>query len=287
MEKFIDIVDLEFSYEETDGGRKINILDGVNLEIKQGEFLTILGHNGSGKSTLAKHLNAMLTPTAGDVFVRGINTKDSSRLYDIRSTVGLVFQNPDNQIVASIVEDDVAFGPENLGIAPEEIRARVDDALRAVDMYDCRKDAIYNLSGGQKQRVAIAGIIAMRPSCLVLDEPTAMLDPVGREEVMRVIKKLNKECGITIVLITHYMDEATDSDRIVVMSKGKIARIGAPLSIFSDVDFLKKCQLSIPQSVELLQKLKAHGANVPSFALNETECVDVLAQCFSVNAIRR
>lgn len=286
MEKFIDVVDLEFNYEEADSGRKINILDGVNLEIKKGEFLTILGHNGSGKSTLAKHLNAMLTPTAGDVFVREVNTKDSSRVYDIRSTVGLVFQNPDNQIVASIVEDDVAFGPENLGIAPEEIRARVDGALHAVDMYDCRKEAIYNLSGGQKQRVAIAGIIAMRPLCLVLDEPTAMLDPFGRDEVMRVIKKLNKECGITIVLITHYMDEATDSDRIVVMSEGKIARIGAPLSIFSDVDFLKKCQLSIPQSVELLQKLKSHGVRIPSFALNEDECVDVLARYFSANAIR-
>lgn len=287
MENFINIVNLKFSYEDADSGCGISILDGVNLEIKKGEFLTILGHNGSGKSTLTKHLNAIITPTDGDVFVRGINTKDSSRVYDIRSNVGLVFQNPDNQVVASIVEDDVAFGPENLGIAPEEIRARVDGALHAVDMYDYRQEAIYNLSGGQKQRVAIAGIIAMKPSCLVLDEPTAMLDPVGRDEVMRVIKKLNKECGITIVLITHYMDEATDSDRIVVMSKGKIARVGAPRDIFSDVDFLKKCQLSIPQSVELVQKLRAHGVNVPSFALNEDECVDILTQYFSVNAIKR
>lgn len=287
MENFINIVDLKFSYEEAYSGRGINILDGVNLEIKKGEFLTILGHNGSGKSTLAKHLNAMITPMDGEVFVRGINTKDSARVYDIRSSVGLVFQNPDNQIVASIVEDDVAFGPENLGVAPEEIRARVDAALRAVDMYDYRREATYNLSGGQKQRVAIAGIIAMKPSCLVLDEPTAMLDPVGRDEVMRVIKKLNKECGITIVLITHYMDEATGSDRIVVMSKGKVVRIGAPRDIFSDVDFLKKCQLSIPQSVELVQKLRAHGVNIPPFALNEDECVDILTQYFSANAVKR
>lgn len=281
MEKFIDIVDLKFSYDNGDKAK--NILNGINLEIKKGEFLTILGHNGSGKSTLARHLNAMLLPTEGDIFVNGINTKNEEKLYDIRRTVGLVLQNPDNQIVASVVEEDVAFGPENLGLPAKEIRTRVDEALKAVDMYDFRQSAIYNLSGGQKQRVAIAGIIAMHPECLVLDEPTAMLDPCGRQEVIRTVKKLNRENGITVVLITHYMDEALDSDRIAVMNEGKIIRLGVAKDIFSDVEFLESCQLSIPQSVELLQKLKTSGVNLQNVALNETECVDFLKDYLAAN----
>lgn len=279
MEKFIDIVDLTFSYDNGDKAK--NILNGINLKIKKGEFLTILGHNGSGKSTLARHLNAMLLPTEGDIFVNGINTKDEEKLYDIRRTVGLVLQNPDNQIVASVVEEDVAFGPENLGLPAKEIRTRVVEALKAVDMYDFRQSAIYNLSGGQKQRVAIAGIVAMHPECLVLDEPTAMLDPCGRQEVIRTVKKLNRENGITVVLITHYMDEALDSDRIAVMNEGKIIRLGPAKDIFSDVEFLESCQLSIPQSVELLQKLKISGVNLQNVALNETECVDFLKDYLS------
>ena len=274
MEKFIDIVDLKFKYDESDDAK--NILNGVNLEIKNGEFLTILGHNGSGKSTLAKHLNAMLIPTSGEVFVKGINTKDESKIYEVRSTVGLVLQNPDNQLVASIVEEDVAFGPENLGVCPQKIRALVDEALKSVDMYGYKQCATYNLSGGQKQRVAIAGIIAMQPECIVLDEPTAMLDPIGRQEVIHTIKKLNKEKGITVVLITHYMDEAVDSDRIVVMNEGKIAKIGTPKNIFSDIKFLESCQLSIPQAVELIQKLTLNGVNLPDAALNEKECISII-----------
>ncbi len=280
MEKFIDIVDLKFSYDENDDAK--NILNGVNLEIKKGEFLTILGHNGSGKSTLAKHLNAMLTPTSGAVFVKGIDTKNESRIYDVRSAVGLVLQNPDNQLVASIIEEDVAFGPENLGVCPKKIRVLVDEALKSVDMYDYRQCATYNLSGGQKQRVAIAGIIAMQPECIVLDEPTAMLDPIGRQEVISTIKKLNKENGITVVLITHYMDEAVDSDRIVVMNEGQIAKIGTPKDIFSDIEFLESCQLSIPQAVELMQKLKFNGVKLPDTALNEKECVSIIKNYLSV-----
>lgn len=270
MKDFINVVGVKFKYNEENDNDYI--LNGIDLTIKKGEFLSILGHNGSGKSTLAKHLNAMLLPDAGDVFVKGINTKDESMVYDIRSTVGLVLQNPDNQIVASIVEEDVAFGPENLGIKPSLIRKRVDNALHAVDMYNYKNEATYSLSGGQKQRVAIAGIIAMEPECIVLDEPTAMLDPIGRQEVLDTIKKLNKEKGITIVLITHYMDEAIYSDRIVVMDKGMIAKSGTPRDIFSDINFLEKCKLSVPQSAELIHKLNLLGFNLPRGILNEEEC---------------
>ncbi len=270
MKDFINVVGVKFKYNEENDNDYI--LNGIDLTIKKGEFLSILGHNGSGKSTLAKHLNAMLLPDAGDVFVKGINTKDESMVYDIRSTVGLVLQNPDNQMVASIVEEDVAFGPENLGIKPSLIRKRVDNALHAVDMYNYKNEATYSLSGGQKQRVAIAGIIAMEPECIVLDEPTAMLDPIGRQEVLDTIKKLNKEKGITIVLITHYMDEAIYSDRIVVMDKGMIAKSGTPRDIFSDINFLEKCKLSVPQSAELIHKLNLLGFNLPRGILNEEEC---------------
>ncbi|MEI3541874.1 MAG: energy-coupling factor transporter ATPase [Acutalibacteraceae bacterium] len=271
MEKFIDIIDLKFNYAPNDDAS--NILNGINLKIKKGEFLTILGHNGSGKSTLAKHLNALLLPSFGKVFVKEIDTKNESKTYDVRSIVGLVLQNPDNQLVASIVEEDVAFGPENLGICPQKIRTLVDEALKSVDMYDYRQYATYNLSGGQKQRVAIAGVLAMQPECIILDEPTAMLDPIGRQEVISTVKKLNKENGITVVLITHYMDEAVDSDRIVVVNEGQVAKVGTPKDIFSDVKFLESCQLSIPQDIELVQKLKFNGIKLYDTALNEKECV--------------
>ena len=271
MEKFIDIIDLKFNYAPNDDAS--NILNGINLKIKKGEFLTILGHNGSGKSTLAKHLNALLLPSFGKVFVKGIDTKNESKTYDVRSIVGLVLQNPDNQLVASIVEEDVAFGPENLGICPQKIRTLVDEALKSVDMYDYRQYATYNLSGGQKQRVAIAGVLAMQPECIILDEPTAMLDPIVRQEVISTVKKLNKENGITVVLITHYMDEAVDSDRIVVVNEGQVAKVGTPKDIFSDVKFLESCQLSIPQDIELVQKLKFNGIKLYDTALNEKECV--------------
>lgn len=278
MKNFIDIIDLQFKYDNV--ANEKNILDGVNLGIKKGEFLTILGHNGSGKSTLAKLLNALLIPTNGDIFINGLNTKDESKIYEIRSKVGLVLQNPDNQLVASIVEEEVAFGPENLGIDSQEIRNRVDKALKAVNMYNYRKSMVHNLSGGQKQRLAIAGIIAMQPECIVLDEPTSMLDPAGREEVIDTIRYLNKEKGITVVLITHYMDEAVNSDRIAVMSRGKILQIGTPKSIFSDINFLNECQLSIPQPVELTQRLRSNGFDLPKIALNEYECVDILGDYF-------
>ncbi len=280
MKNFIDIVDLKFSYNN-EGNNAKNILNGINLNIKKGEFLAILGANGSGKSTLIKHLNAMLLPTKGNVFVNGINTKDEGKLYDIRSTVGLVLQNPDNQIVASIVEDEVAFGPENLGVAPKSIRERVDMALKLVDMYEYRKSTTYSLSGGQKQRIAIAGIIAMQPECILLDEPTSMLDPEGRKEVLDTIKSLNKNYGITIVLITHYMEEAANADRIAIINEGKIVRIDAPRIIFSEVAFLDKYQLSIPTVVELIHKLKLNGLPLNNMALDERECVNILKKYFN------
>ena len=275
MDNFIKLVDVSFRYDD---GAAENILSGLNFQINRGEFLAILGHNGSGKSTLAQHLNAMLLPSAGDVLINGVNTRDESKIYEIRSTVGLVLQNPDNQIVASVVEEDVAFGPENLGLAPEKIRARVEEALEAVDMLEYRKAATYSLSGGQKQRVAIAGVIAMKPQCIVLDEPTAMLDPAGCQEVLETVRRLNRERGITVVLITHHMDEAIDADRVLVMNEGRVARLGTPLEVFSDVDFLKCCQLAVPQPVELLHELKKAGLDLPTVALNEADCVEVLRE---------
>ena len=219
------------------------VLDGVTLDIAEGSFVAVLGHNGSGKSTLAKHMNAILLPSGGTVYVDGIDTADEERLLEIRRTVGMVFQNPDNQIVANVVEEDVAFAPENLGVPPEEIRQRVDDALKAVGMYEFREHAPHLLSGGQKQRIAIAGVIAMQPRCIVLDEPTAMLDPIGRADVLRTIKALNRERGVTVVLITHHMDEAAQADRLVVMAKGKVVADGAPKEVFQQVEHLKACLL--------------------------------------------
>lgn len=262
-----------FSYESNESEEIREVLSDVSLEIKKGEFVALLGHNGSGKSTLAKHFNAMLLPVSGKVYVDGLDTLDEDLKYEIRRRAGLVLQNPDNQLVASIVEEDVAFGPENLGIEPSEIRRRVDEALKIVDMYEFRKHAPHKLSGGQKQRVAIAGIIAMEPDCIVLDEPTAMLDPRGRSEVIETIHKLNREKGITVVLITHYMDEAVTADRVVVMDGGEILTQGTPREVFSKVELIKEHALDVPQSTELCYALKKHGIDISSEVLNEEECV--------------
>lgn len=257
---------------------KTAALEGINLEIKKGEFVAIIGHNGSGKSTLAKHFNAILLPDDGRIIVEGIDTKDNEHLWDIRSKVGMVFQNPDNQIVATIVEEDVAFGPENLGVPSEEIRKRVDDALKAVEMIDYAKHGPHLLSGGQKQRVAIAGVLAMKPSCIVLDEPTAMLDPSGRKEVLQTIKRLNKEEGITIVLITHFMEEAVEADRVVVISDGKVVLEGIPREVFKNVTLLKKLGLDVPQMMQLAHDLRKEGLDINEDILTIEEMVDALCQ---------
>ena len=266
---------LRFSYE-AEGGLAPVVLDGVDLEIEEGSFVAVLGHNGSGKSTLAKHMNAILLPTGGKVYVDGMDTCDDDKLLDIRRTVGMVFQNPDNQIVANVVEEDVAFAPENLGVPPEEIRRRVDEALKLVDMYEYREHAPHLLSGGQKQRVAIAGVIAMRPRCIVLDEPTAMLDPIGRKEVLSTIRQLNRSAGITVVLITHHMDEAAQADRLVVMSKGKVIADGAPRQVFQRVEELKAVGLTVPETVELCWELRKEGLDAPLDALSDEECAQAL-----------
>lgn len=273
---FINAQDVVFAYEPEEGREPHNVLDGVTISIRRGEFVALLGHNGSGKSTMAKMFNAMLLPTGGKVFVDGMDTVDEAVLYEIRQRVGLVLQNPDNQLVASVVEEDVAFGPENLGIPPEEIRVRVDEALKAVGMYDFRLNAPYKLSGGQKQRIAIAGIIAMQPDCIVLDEPTAMLDPRGRSEVLETIHRLNEEKGITIVLITHYMDEAVQAGRVIVMDGGRVLMEGDPREVFSQVELLKKHQLDVPQATELTYRLQGMGFPMPC-TLTTEECVEALA----------
>ncbi len=261
------------------------VLCGVNLQIKKGEFVAILGHNGSGKSTLAKHFNGIMQPLTGDVFVDGINTKDEERIYEIRQKIGMVFQNPDNQMVSSVVEDDVAFAPENLGVPREEIRKRVDFALKAVGMYDYRHKTPHLLSGGQKQRVAIAGIIAMSPECIVLDESTAMLDPEGRKDVIETIIKLNKEEGITVVLITHFMEEAARAKRVVVMDKGKVLMDGTPKEIFKEHEELKKIGLSVPQSAMLIQELKKCGVSIESEAIDVKEAANDLIAFFEKRGI--
>lgn len=273
---FIHVENVTFRYGTDDPLSLKEALSGVSLAVERGEFVALLGHNGCGKSTLAKHFNAMLLPTSGKVFVDGMDTTEENLKYEIRRRVGLVLQNPDNQLVASIVEEDVAFGPENLGVPPKEIRQRVDDALKAVEMYDYRLAAPYKLSGGQKQRVAIAGIIAMQPECIVLDEPTAMLDPRGRTEVLDTIHKLNRELGITIVLITHYMDEAVTADRVVVMDSGRILTEGTPKEVFSKVELLKQHHLDVPQATELCYRLRACGCQVPLGILDAEECVGIL-----------
>lgn len=253
-------------------------LKDINLKVNKGEFLVIIGHNGSGKSTLAKHFNAILIPSKGCVMVDGIETKDSQRLWEIRQRAGMVFQNPDNQIVATIVEEDVAFGPENMGIPPAEIRKRVDNALKTVDMLEYAQHGPHLLSGGQKQRVAIAGILAMKPKCIILDEPTAMLDPSGRREVIDTIKKLNKEENITIILITHFMEEAVDADRVVVMENSEIVMDGTPREVFSKVKEIKELGLDVPEMTELAYELKESGINIPSDVLTIEEMVDAICQ---------
>ena len=260
MDSIINIKNVTYSY--TDEGVTHTAVNNVSLDIERGSFTVILGHNGSGKSTLAKLLNGLNKPTSGDVFVDGLNTKDEENELEIKRRVGMVFQNPDNQLVASIVEEDVAFGPENLGFSPTEIRERVDDALKSVGMYEFRKSTPHRLSGGQKQRIAIAGIIAMTPSCLVLDEPTAMLDPKGRAEIINTLVNLNKEKGITVILITHYMEEAEKADRVLVMNDGEFIKDGAPKDVFCDVKLLKEVGLDVPQTTELLYELKLNGFNV-------------------------
>ena len=276
---FISIQDVYFSYDDpSENPNAPNAVDGVSLEIEKGEFVAVIGHNGCGKSTLAKHLNAMLLPDRGKVYVDNDDTGDEEKTYDIREKVGLVLQNPDNQLVASIVEEDVAFGPENLGVEPAEIRKRVDEALKAVDMYDYRLHAPYKLSGGQKQRIAIAGVLAIQPQCIVLDEPTAMLDPSGRAEVMETLFKLNREMGITVVLITHYMEEAVQADRVVVMDSGKILTQGTPDEVFSQIELLKKHRLDVPQASELAFRLKGCGVKIEQIPLTAEDCVKKLGE---------
>ena len=270
---FIEVKDLRYSYETEEGS--LEVLHGVSLDIEAGEFVALLGHNGCGKSTMAKLLNGMYTPSGGTLAVDGISAGDESRQLDLRRRVGLVLQNPDNQLVAGVVEEDVAFGPENLGVPPQEIRKRVDEALKAVDMYHYRAHAPHKLSGGQKQRVAIAGVIAMETKCIVLDEPTAMLDPRGRAEVMETIKKLNREKGVTIVLITHYMYEAVQAGRVVVMDQGRVLMDGPPRQVFSQVERLKKHALDVPQAAELCYRLKAAGIDLGGSPLSVEECVEL------------
>ena len=274
-EAIIEINNLEFAYEDADEQQDA-VLNDVSLSVNKGEFLAVLGHNGSGKSTLAKHLNAILVPQKGKVIVEGIDTSDEDKLYEIRQRVGMVFQNPDNQLVATIVEEDVAFAPENLGVEPDEIRKRVDYALDAVNMTDFMHHAPHMLSGGQKQRIAIAGVLAMKPDVLVMDEPTAMLDPVGRREIMDTVKKLNREENMTVVMITHFMEEAAQADRVIVMDHGKIVMEGTPKEIFSQVEELKKIGLDVPQTTELLYSLKKSGININADLLTVDECVDEL-----------
>lgn len=276
---FIQVENVCFSYDSVDEGLPVkNAVDGVSLTINKGEFVAVIGHNGCGKSTLAKHLNAMLLPDSGKVYVDGDDTSDENKTWDIREKVGLVLQNPDNQLVASIVEEDVAFGPENLGVDPKLIRERVDWALKAVGMYEYRTHAPHKLSGGQKQRVAIAGVLAIRPQCIVLDEPTAMLDPNGRDEVMDTLHKLNRELGITVVLITHYMEEAVTAGRVIVMDGGRVLTEGTPREVFSQVELLKKHRLDVPQAAELAFRLKGCGANIPAIPLSAEECAAMLRE---------
>ena len=272
MDNIIEVKNV--TYEYTDEEKTFAAVKNLSLNIERGSFTVILGHNGSGKSTLAKMLNGLNKPTSGDVIADGINTKDEETEIEVKRKVGMVFQNPDNQIIASIVEEDVAFGPENLGIPPKEIEKRVEDALKAVDMWEFRKSTPHHLSGGQKQRIAIAGIIAMQPECLVLDEPTAMLDPKGRAEIISTLHRLNQDKGITVVLITHYMEEAENADRVIVMNDGEIIADDKPKIIFSDVERLKSVGLDVPQTAELLYNLKKNGFAVDTHALSIKEAAE-------------
>ncbi len=272
MNTYIEFDNVTFGYTDTDEVlSEENVIENMNLKIEKGDFVAVLGHNGCGKSTLAKLCNAIVVPQKGKVLVDGIDTSDEDKLNSIRQKVGMVFQNPDNQLVATIVEDDVAFGPENLGVEPKEIRKRVDKALKDVGMYDFRTFEPHKLSGGQKQRVAIAGIIAMKPECIVLDEPTAMLDPRGRKEVMQTVKKLNEEFGITVIFITHYMDEAVKANRVIVMDEGRIILDGTPREVFVNIETLKKAGLDVPEATELASMLIKKGVNLSADILDIDE----------------
>ena len=276
MNEAIQVCDLHYTYPDAESEREHIVFDGLDLAIEAGSFVAVLGHNGCGKSTLAKHFNAILLPAGGSVTVYGMDTKDEELLLAIRQAVGMVFQNPDNQIVSNVVEEDVAFAPENLGVPSDEIRRRVDAALKTVGMYEYRAHAPQLLSGGQKQRVAIAGVLAMKPKCIVLDEPTAMLDPQGRREVIETVERLNREEGMTVVLITHHMDEATHAGRVVAMNDGKIVADGTPAEVFSQVELLRSVGLSVPETTELLYALRADGFDLPLDALSIDQCAQAL-----------
>ena len=285
MSTMLRTENLTYSYPASEENERPTLaLDGVTLAIERGSFTVILGHNGSGKSTLAKTFNAVLLPSGGRVYVDGMDTVDETLLLEIRRRVGMVFQNPDNQIVANVVEEDVAFAPENLGVPTEEIRRRVDDALRTVGMEKFATHAPHLLSGGQKQRIAIAGVLAMRPQCIVLDEATAMLDPIGRSEVISTIERLNRDEGITVVLITHHMNEAEHADRVIVMNEGRVAMDGAPREVFAQVEKLKSIGLTVPDTVELLYELRGAGCDLPLTAITVDECADAIARCFGKSA---
>ncbi|MBQ1401244.1 MAG: energy-coupling factor transporter ATPase [Firmicutes bacterium] len=273
----IRINDVTYEYVKEEEQTRVRALDGVTLDVEKGSFISITGKNGSGKSTLAKNINGLLVPTMGSITVKGLDTREDENIWDIRHTVGMVFQNPDNQIVSSIVEDDVAFGPENMGVPTEEIRGRVDEALKAVGMYDHRAKAPHLLSGGQKQRIAIAGVVAMKPECIVFDEPTALLDPKGRKDVMEIIHSLHKE-GITVLLITHFMEEAIQADRMIVMDGGKIAIDRPPREIFHEQDKLEELDLAMPVSIELASGLRKAGIDIPKDVIGTEELVDSICQ---------